>query len=396
MQHKVIGKIPFKPKKGFVLPRHRFAGYYNPLHLQLDSKDNPLPGNEPYNAVDAISMRHDICYRDNPSEKHECDRKMLAELNRLVPNGRREKVGRQLVRSIIGLKHRLGLGIWSNQLASELHKPVRSDLKSVLYSLNKLMIYGPQIWLTCHQRGPAGVKGDRGPEGPVGIQGLVGDQGERGKRGERGERGEKGLQGDTSDVLSVLAANIPIQLATRYGEKMCFVKYHVSEDKSNIVESSGGVQTLRNVSAYNEHTWHFDAKFVDKQEHTRANVQKAPGHGHFLEMKNTAEYHCPYDLVDYKVNAIYIVYKIRGYDSTGIEHNYLFSCGMSDNHRGVCFLKDEKTMRVYDVTGKPHYIDISNFPTSYYNPCRRDKWNVVCVVYDTTYIFTMGKSSKDT
>ena len=124
--HKMIGKIPFKPKKGFVLPRRRFTGPYNTLHLQLDSKDNPLPENEPYNAVDAISMRHDICYRDNPSGKHECNRKMLAELNALVPKGRREKVDRQLVRSIIGLKHRLGLGMhWSNQLANELHKPVR-------------------------------------------------------------------------------------------------------------------------------------------------------------------------------------------------------------------------------------------------------------------------------
>ena len=117
-------------------------------------------------------------------------------------------------------------------------------------------------------------------------------------------------------------------------------------------------------------------------------MQKAPGHGHFLEMKNTA-YHSPYDLVDNKVNANYIVYKIRDYDSTGTdgtgtEHNYLFSCVMNDNHRGLCFLKDEKTMRVYGVAGKPHCIDISNFPTSYYNPCRRDKWNVVCVVYDTT------------
>ena len=55
--------------------------------------------------------------------------------------------------------------------------------------------------------------------------------------------------------------------------------------------------TLRNVSAYNGPTWHFDAKFVDKKEHRRTNAQKAPGHGHFLEMKNTA-YHCPYDLID--------------------------------------------------------------------------------------------------
>ena len=50
---------------------------------------------------------------------------MLAELNALVPKGKREKVDRQLVRSIIGLKHRLGLDIhWANQLANELHKPV--------------------------------------------------------------------------------------------------------------------------------------------------------------------------------------------------------------------------------------------------------------------------------
>ena len=46
-------------------------------------------------------------------------------MNTLVPKGRREKVDRQLGRSIIGLKHRLGLCIWSNQLATELHKPVR-------------------------------------------------------------------------------------------------------------------------------------------------------------------------------------------------------------------------------------------------------------------------------
>ena len=42
-----------------------------------------------------------------------------------MPKGRREKVDRQLVRSIIGLKHRLGLVVhWTNQLAN-LHKPVR-------------------------------------------------------------------------------------------------------------------------------------------------------------------------------------------------------------------------------------------------------------------------------
>ena len=71
---------------------------------------------------------YDICYRDNdtPPGNRECDSKMLEELNALAPEGKREKVDRQLVRSIIGLKHRMRLGIdWSNQLAYELHKPVR-------------------------------------------------------------------------------------------------------------------------------------------------------------------------------------------------------------------------------------------------------------------------------
>ena len=73
--HKAIGKIPFKPKRGFVLPKYRYTGLYIPLRLQLDLKDPPLSREEPCNAVDAISMRHDICYRENQSGKPECDRK---------------------------------------------------------------------------------------------------------------------------------------------------------------------------------------------------------------------------------------------------------------------------------------------------------------------------------
>ena len=34
-----------------------------------------------------------------------------------------------------------------------------------------------------------------------------------------------------------------------------------------------------------------------------ANLQKATGHGHFLEMKNSV-YHCRYDLASNKVNVI--------------------------------------------------------------------------------------------
>ena len=88
------------------------------------------------------------------------------------------------------------------------------------------------------------------PVGPKGEQGVQGAKGDRGERGERDAEGEKGIQCDNSNVLSVLAEHLPIQLATRYGEKMCHaLSSTMSEDKSSIVELSGGVKTLRCVSA---------------------------------------------------------------------------------------------------------------------------------------------------
>ena len=83
--HKIIGKIPIKPKKGFMLYKHKYTGPYNPLDQQLDEHDQPIKGQEPYNAVDAISLHHDICYRDHPNDKHACDDKMLQALTFLKP-----------------------------------------------------------------------------------------------------------------------------------------------------------------------------------------------------------------------------------------------------------------------------------------------------------------------
>ena len=107
----MIGKLP-RPKRGFVVPYHQYTGPYNPLHEQLDEHDQPLAGQEPYNAVDAISMRHDICYRDDETKvgKHACDDEMLKELDVLEPKAIRERIDRKLVRTIIGTKRKLGGG----------------------------------------------------------------------------------------------------------------------------------------------------------------------------------------------------------------------------------------------------------------------------------------------
>ena len=148
--HAVIGKLP-RPKKGFTLPSHKYTGPYNPLHEQLDEFDQPRPGQEPYNAVDAISMRHDICYRDNDTKpgKHNCDDEMLKELNVLEPKGIREKIDRKIVRAIIGKKRKLGLGIdnkWTDELTNELHKPIRKKFrKRIVFAQNVDSIWAADL-----------------------------------------------------------------------------------------------------------------------------------------------------------------------------------------------------------------------------------------------------------
>lgn len=107
--HALIGKLP-KPEKGWTLPKHKYTGPWNPLHKQLDEKDNPRPGQEPYNQVDGIAMRHDICYRDHENDKHGCDRQMINELSNMKPNGFREKIDSAFVKGVIGTKLKLGLG----------------------------------------------------------------------------------------------------------------------------------------------------------------------------------------------------------------------------------------------------------------------------------------------
>ena len=75
---------------------------------------------------------------------------MLAELNALTPRGGPEKIDRLLVRGIIGLKHRLGMGVhWSSLLDDELHNRRGSTIKNAACLPNRSMTSGLLIWSTC-------------------------------------------------------------------------------------------------------------------------------------------------------------------------------------------------------------------------------------------------------
>ena len=114
--HKAIGKLP-KPKGGFTLPKHKYTGPYNPLEKQLDENDQPLPGQEPFNQVDAIALKHDICYRDNDNKqgKLNCDKNMLDSLSQTKTKNFRESFDKKLVQAAIGTKYKLGLGSKNGQ-----------------------------------------------------------------------------------------------------------------------------------------------------------------------------------------------------------------------------------------------------------------------------------------
>ncbi len=83
----------------------------NPLHKQLDENDLPIVGQEPFNKVDEISMRHDICYRDHPDAKA-CDDLLLEELDILEPHDRREKRDKSIVKKVIWNKEKIRS--WNN------------------------------------------------------------------------------------------------------------------------------------------------------------------------------------------------------------------------------------------------------------------------------------------
>ena len=111
--HKMIGKLPIKPKRGFTLPNMNYCGPYNPSNKQLiyDKNGNILKYiQNPTGETDAICAQHDIDYTlaKNLKDKHIADEKMIKAINELPYN--QQQYGTFLVKNIIRSKRKLGLG----------------------------------------------------------------------------------------------------------------------------------------------------------------------------------------------------------------------------------------------------------------------------------------------
>ena len=117
--HKAILKIA--PKKGFVMPGHRYTGPGNPLEQQL--KYDPNTGQileifqQPTGKTDAVSMQHDVDYSvcgNKPKSyqvkcKNDADRKMVKDLDSIPWKER--QWGHVIARNTIATKAKLGLGV---------------------------------------------------------------------------------------------------------------------------------------------------------------------------------------------------------------------------------------------------------------------------------------------
>ena len=116
--HKAILKVA--PKKGFVMPGHRYTGPGNPLEQQL--KYDPNTGQileiyqQPTGKTDAVSMQHDVDYSvcaNKPKSnqvkcKNDADRKMVKALD-AIPWKERQW-GHAVARNAIA-KSKLGMGV---------------------------------------------------------------------------------------------------------------------------------------------------------------------------------------------------------------------------------------------------------------------------------------------
>ena len=110
--HKLIGKLPIRPKAGFTPGKYKYLGPYNPLEEQLQYGKNTGKVTKwnvkPLNKVDEIAAHHDICY-DMGKDKGECDKVMVKSLDE-IPYGQMPKWG-QTARFLINTKQKLGLGV---------------------------------------------------------------------------------------------------------------------------------------------------------------------------------------------------------------------------------------------------------------------------------------------
>ncbi|ESO99511.1 hypothetical protein LOTGIDRAFT_158602 [Lottia gigantea] len=109
---KSLGSLPGFPWAKYLgekhLPGHNYTGPGTRLDLRLDENDNPKPGEEPVNRVDAAALKHDILYRNKDiTFRHQADKQMIDELENIPNPIFKEKLQRALIIKLLKAKLKL-------------------------------------------------------------------------------------------------------------------------------------------------------------------------------------------------------------------------------------------------------------------------------------------------
>ena len=109
------------------LPGYSYAGPGTRLDIRLDENDQPKPGEEPINRVDAAAYKHDLAYRnDDIRTRQKADIDLIQDLNEIQNPTLRERIDRFLVK--MAMKAKIAFGgevINGAELAEELHREYR-------------------------------------------------------------------------------------------------------------------------------------------------------------------------------------------------------------------------------------------------------------------------------
>ena len=108
--NKALNDLPFEMH----LPGHNFTGPGTKLKERLNPDLTPKKGSEPIYRVDKAAYHHDICYlknEDTVSRNTVCDKNMLKELKGIYNPSLRERLDKSIVRKLIGIKVKFGMGI---------------------------------------------------------------------------------------------------------------------------------------------------------------------------------------------------------------------------------------------------------------------------------------------
>ena len=100
----VLNKVlPFEKH----LPGTHFVGPGTRLDLKLDDNENPKPGYEPTDRIDAAALKHDLAYKhaSDLKSRNEADKELLNDLTKIKNPTCKERFEKIIVFIIIGIKY---------------------------------------------------------------------------------------------------------------------------------------------------------------------------------------------------------------------------------------------------------------------------------------------------